>query len=146
MYILPLELSEDLYADGFERMLCTDYSEGIVKVMAERTRETCPQMRWAVADMRCLEGIADSSFDVVLDKCAMDAIWSDGGSVWDPKEETACDITSSVQEFYRVLRPGGTFLFVSFGQPHFRKPLLAVPRWDIETIPIGMYFLYVMRK
>lgn len=146
MPIHLLELSEELYADGFEGLLNTDYSEGIIKMMAERTRDTYPNMKWAVADMRHLDDIEDGFYDVVIDKCAMDAIWSDGGSLWDPKEETVRDITLSVQEFYRVLRPGGTFLFVSFGQPHFRKPLLSIPGWEIKTVEIGMYFLYVMHK
>lgn len=96
--------------------------------------------------MRCMDQIPGDSFDIVLDKCAMDAIWSDGGSLWDPEEKTVNDISSCMREFHRVLKPGGTFIFISFGQPHFRKPLLSCIGWEIRTIEIGMYFMYVMNK
>lgn len=144
--VIPVELSEDLYQDGLENIVNVDYSPSVIELMAEKTKEACPKMAWKMMDMRKMDGLEDNQFDLVIDKCAMDAIWSDGGSLWDPREETVTDITACVREFYRVLKPGGTFLFISFGQPHFRKPLLACVGWEIETVPIGMYFMYVMRK
>lgn len=40
----------------------------------------------------------------------------------------------------------------TFGQPHFRKPLLARPGWDLRNYTLGddsdsfPYFLYIMTK
>lgn len=141
-----LGLSEDLYEEGFRNITNTDYSASVIDIMRAKTAESCPLMKWEVADMRNMDMIPSDSFDIVLDKCAMDAIWSDGGSLWDPEEKTVSDITSCVKEFHRVLKPGGTFIFISFGQPHFRKPLLSCIGWDIKTVEIGMYFMYVMNK
>jgi hypothetical protein len=38
--------------------------------------------------MLTLSGFADSSFDVVLDKAAMDSLMCDEGSPWDPNPVT----------------------------------------------------------
>lgn len=139
-------LSEDLYEGGFTQIHNIDYSASVIELMGAKTQDACPSMQWSVMDMRDLGAFPSDSFDVVMDKCAMDAIWSDGGSLWDPEDQTKADIGACVAEFHRVVKPGGTFIFISFGQPHFRKPLLVTPGWAVETIPIGMFFMYVMKK
>lgn len=141
-----VEFSEDLYADGFKNMVNVDYSPAVIEKMSILTRETCPEMSWECKDMRNLEGLASESFDVVLDKGALDALWADGGSQWDPEEETKANVIASLNETYRVLKQGGIYLMISFGQPHFRKPLLSTPGWPIEVIEFGMYFIYAMKK
>lgn len=135
-----------MYGDGFKSILNIDYSAAVIEQMQERTKEACPDMKWMEMDMRDLSPFGDASFDVVLDKCALDAIWSDGSSVWDPSESTRASVEAAVKEFHRVLKPNGLFLFISFGQPHFRKPLLSIIGWEIECIEIGMFFMYIMRK
>ena len=56
-----------------------------------------------------------------------------------------------MQSIAKVLRPGGTFIQISFQQPHFRKkylescPLLALT--NVETVDVGLgYFFFVMQK
>jgi EEF1A lysine methyltransferase 4 len=58
-----------------------------------------------------------------------------------------------VDEVLRVLKPGGRFLYVSFGQPHFRLPHLERAEWanGVTTTVLGdggivQYFLYEMEK
>jgi hypothetical protein len=36
-----------------------------------------------------------------------------------------------------VLKPKGVFLYLTFGQPHFRRPLLQREAWQIETRTLG---------
>jgi SAM-dependent methyltransferase len=118
----------------------------VIEKMSILTQQTCPEMTWECKDMRNLEGLADNNFDVVLDKGALDALWADAGSQWDPEEQTKANVIASIKETYRVLKHGGLYLMISFGQPHFRKPLLSTPGWSIEVIEFGMYFIYVMKK
>lgn len=53
---------------------------------------------------------------------------------------------------HRVLAPEGVLISVSFGQPHFRVPLLLACRthtWDCQVSRFGDsfdYFVYVLRK
>lgn len=58
-----------------------------------------------------------------------------------------------VDEVMRVLKPGGLFFYISFGQPHFRLSHLERPNWEngVKTTVIGdggvlQYFLYQMKK
>lgn len=141
-----VEFSEDLYRDGYHDIVNVDYSESVIEKMASLTKEKCPKMKWECKDMRDLNGFSDETFDVVLDKGALDALWADAGSQWDPNDETKANVVASLNETFRVLKRGGLYLMISFGQPHFRKPLLAIVGWPIEVVEFEMYFIYVMRK
>ena len=52
----------------------------------------------------------------------------------------------------RVLRPSGTFLYVTFGQPHFRRRFLTGPHSSgtkLEIRELGEsfhYYMYILRK
>ena len=136
--------------------MSTDYSSTVVERMREK-HGGCARLSWAVEDMRCLSSsLADASFDVVLDKAAMDALLAVEGDRWDPpmaSREVADQVCKSVS---RVLRVGGVFLQVSFSQPHFRRPFLNAAGhglerygWEVTTrsLDLGLgYFLYIMRK
>lgn len=141
-----IALSEELYAEGVENIVNIDYSEPVITAMRQRTGHL-PHMQWHTMDMRSLAFTTDS-FDVVLDKGSLDAVWTDGGSVWEPSETVRSDIRQTVGEILRVLRPGGLFISISFGQPHFRKPLLLDERWHLSVTPIAdtFYFLYLAKK
>ena len=126
---------------------------------------------WAVADMLSLP-FPDASFDAVIDKGVLDALFagfgSGGGSGegesaskqrydrWRP-QESAPELWSLAQralsESYRVLRPeGGCYIQVSFEQPHFRRPFLdaAGLSWQgYETAfgePGGLQFFFYLRR
>ncbi len=44
-----------------------------------------------------------------------------------------------MKECDRVLKPGGKYIQITFGQPHFRKKVLLKPdlHWDLQTQTIG---------
>lgn len=49
----------------------------------------------------------------------------------------------------RVLRKGGVFLYLTFGQPHFRRRYLTRPDTALEIRQLGEafhYYLYILRK
>lgn len=73
--------------------------------------------------------------------------------MWDPPDDVRENIERYLREVLRILVPGGTFLYITYRQPHFLKPLLAREDWDlsVETIPdrqggVFEYFGYVMKK
>ena len=83
----------------------------------------------------------------------MDALLCSSGSVWSPSEDIIQSCKMEVDEVMRVLKPGGLFLYISFGQPHFRLSHLERPNWEngVKTTVIGdggvlQYFLYQMKK
>lgn len=90
----------------------------------------------------------DSSFDIVLDKGTMDALFVDK----DPWEQYDPEIAQMCHEISRVIRPGGLYVMITFDQPHFRKPHLLRQeyQWTLEDLlTIGEsfpYFMYILRK
>ena len=56
---------------------------------------------------------------------------------------------SLIDRASRVLRPGGIFLYLTFGQPHFRKRYLIRPDTKLEIRQLGEafhYYLYIVRR
>jgi SAM-dependent methyltransferase len=98
-------------------------------------------------DMLQLEFAAES-FDVVLDKCSMDALLVDEGDPWFPRAECVAAVARYLDGVARVLAPGGKFLQVSFGQPHFRRGYLtrAGLPWALEVKTFGEFFHYFFYK
>jgi hypothetical protein len=50
-----------------------------------------------------------------------------------------------------MLKDDGVFISITFAQPHFRKPVYALDKynWSIEQFTVGEtfhYFIYVMKK
>jgi hypothetical protein len=80
----------------------------------------------------------------------MDAMMTSKGDVWDPPEQVLADCNAEVSEVLRVLRPnGGTFLYLTFGQPHFRKRYITRPHTELAVRELGEafhYYLYVVKK
>lgn len=80
----------------------------------------------------------------------MDAMMTSKGDVWDPLEQVMSDCNTEVTEVLRVLRPSsGTFLYLTFGQPHFRRRYLTRPNTHLAVRELGNmfhYYLYVVKK
>lgn len=134
--------------DGFKNVVNVDYSEKVIEMMKERTQEAFPSLKWYTMDFRDMSELMESSFDIVLDKGSLDALWSDGGSQWDPSESVLSDINASLKEIIRLLKPTGKFITITFGQPHFRLPYLNRPgEWELlATETVGLYFIYIFEK
>jgi len=140
-------LSESMYNDGFQNIMNIDYSSVVIEAM--RTRHSNKSMQWIEMDIRDIK-FDHSTFDVALDKGTMDAMMTAKGSVWDPPAQVVEDCTREIDEVIRVLRKpqGGMFLYITFGQPHFRKRFLTREGWDLEIRELGEtfhYYCYIMR-
>ena len=106
---------------------------------------------WKVMDVRQMK-FKDGSFDLAIDKATMDSMFH--GSLWDPPKDVRANIGTYLDEVHRVLVSGGTFLYITYRQPHFIKPLLVRESdWnvDVRKLPdqsggVFEYFAYIMRK
>jgi len=106
-------------------------------------------MDWYEMDVRDLK-FDDESFDVAIDKGTMDAMMTAKGDIWNPPQQVVDDCNKEVSEVIRTLRKGkGTFIYLTFGQPHFRKRYLTVPGTTLDVRELGSafhYYLYIVRR
>jgi len=141
-------LSEDMWDDGYRNIVNIDYSAVVIEQMRKRHGQARPEMEWHEMDIRNLSFQAES-FDVVIDKGTMDAMMTAKGDVWDPPQQVVDDCTKEVDETLRVLKKGGLFIYLTFGQPHFRRRFLTRPGTTLEIKELGdafHYYLYIMRR
>ncbi|KAF1835028.1 hypothetical protein BDW02DRAFT_524120 [Decorospora gaudefroyi] len=136
----------DLLARGYTNQLCLDFSTVVVDLM--RTRH--PAIFWKLADVRNMSDIATRSIDVAFDKGTLDAMIY--GSPWSPPDEVLRNSGLYMDEVWRVLKDDGVFLYITYRQPHFIKPILnRGGEWDLDMEVMGggdsfQYFGFVLRK
>jgi ubiquinone/menaquinone biosynthesis C-methylase UbiE len=145
------DLSAEIYDDNEGlNIVNIDYSEVCIQKMTEKNKERT-NMQWLTMDMFDMKAFEDGSFDIVLDKGTMDAILTVQKSPWTLEPELEEKVTKLVNECYRVCKPGGYFIQITFGQPHFRKPMLLREgfKWEVTTETFGdgfPYFVYIFHK
>jgi ubiquinone/menaquinone biosynthesis C-methylase UbiE len=84
------------------------------------------EMEFTVMDACNLEHLPDACFDLVIDKAMFDSQLCSATNL--------TSITSLTSEMHRVLKPGGTYLVVSYGLPPTRMGYLT-PKglgWAVE--------------
>ncbi|BGP11240.1 hypothetical protein JCM10049v2_007141 [Rhodotorula toruloides] len=133
-------LSRDMYDDGYRNIANVDYSSVVIEKM-RRVNAGCEGMTWTVGDVRALP-FEDQSVDVCFDKATLDAMLTSEKDPWNPPAEAVEAVKGEIDEVIRVLKPSGTFLYFTFGQPQFRKPLLRREGWTVECEEVGEGFAY----
>ncbi|PIA55592.1 hypothetical protein AQUCO_00700120v1 [Aquilegia coerulea] len=145
------KLCEELSKDGITDITCIDLSPIAVENLRSRLLDKgYKDIKVLVADMLELP-FGEESFDVVIEKGTMDVLFVDSGDPWNPRAETVNKVTTMLKEVHRVLKQDGIFISISFGQPHFRRPLFESPEftWSIEWSTFGdgfHYFFYILKK
>lgn len=136
----------DLYKRGYLDQTAVDYSASVIFRMRERCVEERLEIRFLEGDVTAME-FADGSFDVVVDKGTLDAMMcGQDEDVWSPSASVVASVGRYVDHVHRVLRGGGTFLYFTFGQPHFRRRLLQRDGWTLSISEHGVYYSYVLTK
>ncbi|KAK0614797.1 Endothelin-converting enzyme 2 [Lasiodiplodia hormozganensis] len=143
-------IPHDLAVRGYKNQLCVDFSTVVVNLMSAR-HEQEKGIEWKWADVRNMTEIADGSIDVAFDKGTLDAMIS--GSPWDPPDIVKQNTGQYINEVFRVLRDDGAFLYITYRQPHFMRPVLNRDDiWDLhmETLSEGEssfdYYAFVLKK
>ncbi|KAK4317286.1 hypothetical protein Pmani_011625 [Petrolisthes manimaculis] len=111
-------LSADMYKVGYKSITNVDNSEVVIRRMEEQHLTSCPEMRWALMDLTNLD-VGDEEFSCVLDKAALDAMFTDGSP------EIVDTVNKYFAEVSRVLRVGGRFVCISLLQEHIVTHLLS---------------------
>uniref|UniRef100_A0A7S3NK83 Methyltransferase type 11 domain-containing protein n=1 Tax=Aureoumbra lagunensis TaxID=44058 RepID=A0A7S3NK83_9STRA len=93
-------LSSELFALGYRNLISIDNCPGVVS--AQRLRY--PMLNWEIRDVRAT-GLADNTFDFILDKGCLDNLYC----YLSPEE----NVKKYMRECARLLRPGGRFFLVS---------------------------------
>ncbi|KAL1793890.1 hypothetical protein ACET3X_007311 [Alternaria dauci] len=139
----------DLLERGYTNQLCVDFSTVVVDMMKSRHLDK-PQVEWRVGDVRDMKDIETKSVDVAFDKSTLDAMIY--GSPWSPPEEVINNCGRYISEVWRVLKDDGVFMYISYRQPHFTKPILnRKNEWDLDMEILGEgdsfeYFGHILRK
>mmetsp|Transcript_171401 Transcript_171401/g.416779 ORF Transcript_171401/g.416779 Transcript_171401/m.416779 type:complete len:207 (-) Transcript_171401:35-655(-) len=119
-------LSASLYEDGYMNISNIDSSNVVISQMSERYSEY-KEMDFSVLDATRMDReLPDECFDAVIDKALLDCLLCGDDSVK--------RVSAMVSEMYRILKPGGTYICVSYGTPSMRVGYLKGKHldWDIE--------------
>lgn len=111
------KLSEELYDVGYTNLYNIDISDTVIKQMVAKNHLKRPDMTFVVMDTTALT-YENDSFDCILDKGTLDAIFTDESS------ETLLKVRKMFSEVSRVLKVGGRYICISLVQEHILKELL----------------------
>lgn len=89
----------DMAADGYAHVTATDLSANVVQHMQQQDQQGT-RVCWQVADMLALP-FPDGSFDVVIEKAAIDCFFTSSTSPWQPSAETQAQVHGALTEAHR---------------------------------------------
>lgn len=122
-------LGVDLHLHGMAArgVVNTDISPTVIRQMSDKWGKILSpkRMKWLVDDVLCMD-LGPATFDCVVDKGTLDAIMCNLDQ--DLKKHNTQKV---LDEVHRVLKPGGNYVVISFGQPEVRTPyFLATGLYD----------------
>ena len=111
------KLSEELYDAGFQSIDNIDISDVVIRQMLARNKLKRPSMTYTKMDLLHMT-YEDASFDCVLDKGTLDAIFSN------TDDRTVQSVDQMFAEIERVLKVAGRYVCITLAQEHILKKLL----------------------
>jgi EEF1A lysine methyltransferase 4 len=137
------ELGENLYEDNYKNIDNIDISATVISQMKQRNIQR-PEMTWTVMDVRDLK-FESNTYDLAIDKSTIDALLCGDNSY--------TNVAIMTKEVQRVLKPGGTYVVITYGAPdnrldHFQWKHL---HWEVshQTLNEGtnnLHYIYYCKK
>ncbi|KAM0836568.1 hypothetical protein ACQ4PT_062240 [Festuca glaucescens] len=118
-------MSEDMVADGYREIINIDISSVLIEMMRKKYFDL-PQLQYMQMDVRDMSKFSDESFDCAIDKGTLDSLMCG--------VEAPLSAAQMVLEVDRLLKPGGVFMLITYGDPSARIPHLNQPvcSWKIS--------------
>lgn len=114
-----------------------DYAEKSIEKLSSKSP---PEIRYECADMRFMK--FDRTFDTIIEKSALDVLFTNDPSPWTVSEVTENDVNNTLNAVKMCLKDDGKFISVTFAEPFFRKKYL-INFWNNLTVEIfGNMFHY----
>lgn len=122
-------MSEDMVMDGYKDVVNIDISPVVIEAMQKKYLNV-PQLQYMTMDVLDMSYFGDCSFDGVIDKGTLDSIMCGMGA--------PCNAETMLTEISRVLKPGGVYMLITYGDPRLRMPHLNrnVYGWSISLFVI----------
>ncbi|XP_050212044.1 uncharacterized protein LOC126662188 [Mercurialis annua] len=122
-------ISEDMVKDGYTYVMNTDISLVAIDMMRKKY-ENVPQLHYKQMDVRDMSSFRNEYFDGVIDKGTLDSLLCGN--------DASVNATAMLGEVSRVLKPGGIYMLITYGDPKVRMSHLKRPvyDWDIELYVI----------
>ncbi|TDH67837.1 hypothetical protein CCR75_007980 [Bremia lactucae] len=120
-------LSADLVNDGFSCLLSVDFSARVINEMQSKH----PALKWQVMDMTQMDALEDASFDLIMDKGALDALMAED------TPEIKLDAIKMFREVRRLLATSGRYCCITMAQDFILRHLLEffILKDFVETKP-----------
>lgn len=129
-----------MYDRGWRNVTNIDFSEACIEKGRRSLAANCrPEVQWLVADVCDLTNVfEEATFNAAVDKGTLDAIACSEGFDW--------SVPRMARGLARVLRPGGTWVCLSFTPPKLVLPLLECDEWHVEVERLASFWMYVGTK
>ena len=121
-------LPEALSDEGYEKITNIDFSQKVIEQISKRYHKKYPKMKFKVMDILNMKEIEENSFEIVIDKGALDCILC--------SEKSKFNFEKSLSGIYRILCPRGKYIMISFNKPSYIKKYLNEYDWIIEIFTI----------
>ena len=140
-------IQDALYDAGYKDITNVDVSPTCIELMQKSDTRG---MSWAVVDLMKTFPYDSESFDFALDKGTLDALIIDRADKWEIDDDVYETAAKYFREVSRCLRPGGVFVQITFGQPHFRRRLFERDEfhWTVqveELAPTHSFHFYIYK-
>ncbi|XP_042463174.1 EEF1A lysine methyltransferase 4-like isoform X1 [Zingiber officinale] len=117
-------MSEDMVMDGYVSISNIDISSVVIEMMIKKY-EHIPQLEYMLMDARDMTFFNDESFDCVMDKGTLDSLMCG--------VDAPLSASRMLEEINRLLRLGGIYMLITYGDPSVRIPYINQPgcNWEI---------------